>query len=566
MHQLHFLIDILILLAAAVVFVYLSRRLRTSPVLGYLAAGILIGPQALGLIETVEDKKPLAELGVVFLLFSIGLELSFRRLASMRREVFGLGTAQVVATGTVLTAGQWALGVNLTAAVVIGFGVALSSTAMVLQVLSERGELSSRMGRTAFSILLLQDIAIVPLLALLPLLGRAKGGATDWAAVGISVATAAGALAAIVVAGRYLLQPLFKAVAGLRTQEVFIAIILLAVLGTAWATEQVGLSMTLGAFLAGLMLAETEFRHQIEVDIRPFQGLLMGLFFITIGMSLDLRFAAQHIVALIALTALLLVIKAAIVYALIRWLMGLSTPLSLRVGLILAQGGEFALVLVAVGVRDDLVPDAVSQLMLAVVILSMATTPFLAMLGRWLSARLERSVAIGLAALEQENLDLVDHVIIAGFGRTGQTIARIAESHRIPYVVLDLNPTRVEEGRAKGLPIFYGDASRPELMWGVGIDRARAFVSSIDAEPAKVTQLVGLLHRRLPELKILVRARDETHAAALQRAGATAAVPDVLVSSLHLARSMVTAFGLPPTEMTKLIEDFQKEAPPQAAE
>ncbi len=566
MQQLHFLLDILVLLAAAVVFVYLSRRLRTSPVLGYLAAGLLIGPQALGLIQTVEDKKPLAELGVVFLLFSIGLELSFRRLASMRKEVFGLGSAQVIVTGTLLTAGQWALGVNLTAAAVIGFGVSLSSTAMVLQVLSERGELSSRMGRTAFSILLLQDIAIVPLLALLPLLGGAKGGATDWEAVGISVATAVGALAAILLVGRYLLQPLFKMVAGLRTQEVFIAIILLSVLGTAWATEQVGLSMTLGAFLAGLMLAETEFRHQIEVDIRPFQGLLMGLFFITIGMSLDLGFVVRHIDVVVALTAVLLVLKAAIIFALTRWLMGLSTALSLRVGLVLAQGGEFALVLVAVAVRDDLVPDAVSQLMLAIVTLSMATTPFLAILGRWLGTRLERAVAIGLAALEQENIDLVNHVIIAGFGRSGQTIARIAESHRIPYVVLDLNPARVEEGRAKGLPIFYGDASRPELLWGVGIDRARAFVSSIDGEPSKVTQLVGLLHRRLPELEILVRARDATHAAALQRAGATAAVPDVLVSSLHLARSMVSAFGLPPTEMADLIEEIQKEAPPQAAE
>ncbi len=559
MEHLSFLVDILVLLSAAVVFVYLSRRLRTSPVLGYLVAGILVGPQVFGLIDTVEDKRPLAELGVVFLLFSIGLELSFRRLASMRVEVFGLGSAQVLVTGTVLTGILWALGVNLTAAAVIGFGISLSSTAMVLQVLSERGELSSRMGRTAFSILLLQDIAIVPLLALLPLLGGAQGGATDWTAVGISVATAVGALAAILLVGRYLLQPLFKAVAGLRTQEVFIAIILLSVLGTAWATEQVGLSMTLGAFLAGLMLAETEFRHQIEVDIRPFQGLLMGLFFMTIGMSLELKFVGEHILAVVGLTAALLVLKAAIIFALVRWLMGLTTTLSLRVGLILAQGGEFALVLVAVAVRDDLVPNSVSQLMLAVVTLSMAATPFLAILGRWLGTRLERSMAIGLAALEQENLDLVDHVVIAGFGRSGQTIARIAETHRIPYVVLDLNPARVEEGRSRGLPIFYGDASRPELLWGVGIDRARAFVSSIDEDPAKVTQLVGLLHRRLPEIKILVRARDATHAAALQRAGAEAAVPDVLVSSLHLARSMVTAFDLPPTDMADLIAEFQKE-------
>lgn len=566
MDEFHFLLDILILLAAAVVFVYLSRRLRTSPVLGYLAAGILIGPHVLGLIQTVEDKKPLAELGVVFLLFSIGLELSFRRLASMRVEVFGLGTAQLIVTGAVLSGIQWALGVNLTAAVVIGFGLALSSTAMVLQVLSERGELSSRMGRTAFSILLLQDMAIVPLLALLPLLGGAKGGATDWEAVGISVATAVGALAAILVIGRFLLQPLFKMVAGLRTQEVFIAIILLAVLGTAWATEQVGLSMTLGAFLAGLMLAETEFRHQIEVDIRPFQGLLMGLFFITIGMTLQLSFVAEHILLVVTLTAALLLLKAVIIYALTRWLMGLAAPLSLRVAMILAQGGEFALVLVAVAVRDDLVPDAVSQMMLAVVVLSMATTPFLAALGRRLAARLERAVAIGLAALEQENLDLVDHVIIAGFGRAGQTIARIAESHRIPYVVLDLNPLRVEEGRSKGLPIFYGDAARPELLWGVGIDRARAFVSSIDEDPEKVTELVELLHRRLPDLRILARAHDAGHAAVLERAGASSAVPDVLVSSLHLARAMVTAFDIPPAEIADLLAEFQKEAVRQAAE
>jgi CPA2 family monovalent cation:H+ antiporter-2 len=539
MQQADFLRDILILLAAAVVMVFLVQRLRISAVLGYLAAGVMIGPHATGLISDVKAIHSLAELGVVFLLFSIGLELSFKRLAAMQTEVFGLGTAQVGITGSIVGVGVWLLGASPAAAVVIGCGVALSSTAIVLQLMAERGELSSRVGRTAFSILLLQDMAIVPMLALLPLLGGGTGGETDLGALAIAGAKAAGVVVALILVGRFLLSPLLRAIAALDTKEIFVAIVLLCVLGTGWATEQVGLSLTLGAFLAGLMVADTEFRHQVETDIRPFQGLLMGLFFIVIGMELNLAFGVEHWWQVLSLVAALIAVKAIVIFMLCRFLIGIHTGAAFNVALLLAQGGEFALVLISVAVRDDLVPTSVSQMVLSVVSVSMALTPFLAIAGRALARRMERQASIGLAAMETEYEDLRDHVIIAGFGRFGQTIAKILDTHKIPYIAFDMNPDRVQAGRAGNQSIHFGDATRLELLWGAGIDRAKAIVFTVDEAPTSVTGLVGMIRRKLPDLRIIVRARDEEHATDLDKAGATAAVPDALASSLHLARAVM---------------------------
>lgn len=555
MHGFDLLVEGVIILVAAIAVVYLFQRIKAGPVLGYLAAGAIIGPHALRLVSHVEAIQTLAEFGVVFLLFIVGLELSFRRLASMRTEVFGVGSAQVLLTAALVGAALAVIGVSWKAAAVIGFGVALSSTAVVLQILSERGELSGRLGRVSFSILLLQDLAIIPLLAVVPLLGDGGQGATEWREVAIAAAKAVAALAVILLVGRYLLTPLFRAVAEMHREELFFGITLLAVLGTATATQAVGLSLTLGAFLAGLMLAETEFRHQIEVTIRPFQGLLLGLFFMTIGMTVDLGYAVAHWWQVLLLLLGLVTIKAAVIAALC-YAIKMPAAVALRTGLVLAQASEFAFVLIAIAAREKIVPSDVQQMVLAVASLSMAATPFLAMLGLWLAGRIERVTRIGLAALEQENIDLQKHVVLAGYGRFGQMIARLLDVNRIPYVALDLDPKQVAEFKARGIPIHFGDATRPEILWGVGIDRASAIVLTTAKEPAGETRLVSLLRRRLPDLKIIARARDPQHAATLTAAGATEAVPDALASSLHLAQSVIRSFGLPEIDLNQLMSEY----------
>ncbi len=555
MHDFGPLGDSVIILIAAIAIVYVFHRLKVSPVLGYLAAGVLIGPYALSLISHREAVATLGELGVVFLLFIVGLELSFRRLAAMRTEVFGLGSAQVFITAGLAMLGLIGLGVGWKAALVIGFGIAMSSTAVVLQVLSDRGEMSSRMGRTAFSILLLQDLAIIPLLAIAPLLGDASQERTDWAKLALAFGTAAAALAVILLVGRYVLQPLFRAVAGMRRPELFVGITLLVVLGTAWATETVGLSLTLGAFLAGLMLAETEFRHQIEVELRPFEGLLLGLFFVTIGMTIDLGFALRNWWQVALLLLGLIAIKATVITLICR-IINLPLAVALRTGLLLAQASEFAFVLVAIAAREKIVPAEIRQMVLAVASLSMAATPFLVIAGRALAEKLEKSAKIGLAALEQEHLDLGEHVVIAGFGRFGQMIARLLNANRIPYVALDLNAARVGKLKQSGVPVSYGDAQRPEILWGVGIDRAQAIVITAHDDAAGEVRLVRQLRERLPNLVIVARARDGLHANALKAAGATAAVQDALASSLHLAQSVMRSVGLPEGDLNAMVLEY----------
>ncbi len=548
--------DGVVILVAAVAVVYIFYRLKAGPVLGYLAAGLLIGPHALGLVGHMRAIATLAELGVVFLLFIVGLELSFRRLSTMRVEVFGLGSAQVLITAALVAVASLALGVDWRTAFVIGFGIAMSSTAVVLQMLHDRGEMAGRMGRTAFSILLLQDLAIIPLLAIVPLLGDGSRGNTEWSAIAFAVGKAAVALAVILLVGRYLLRPLFRAVASMKREELFFAITLLVVLGTAWATEAAGLSLTLGAFLAGLMLAETEFRHQIEVDIRPFEGLLLGLFFVTIGMAVDLGYALEHWWQALLLLFGLIAIKAGVIAALCRGI-GLPLTLALRTGLILAQASEFAFVLISIGARENIVSVPVQQMVLTVASLSMAVTPLLSVLGRWLAQRLETMSRIGLAALEQEYLDLREHVIIAGFGRFGQMIARLLDAHRIPYVALDMNAARIAELKQRGLPVNFGDARRLEILWGIGIDRAKAVVITAGDDAGEV-RLVQSLRRRMPDLAIVARARDSKHAAALVAAGATEAVQDALASSLHLAQSVIRSVGLPEGDLSQMVSEYGK--------
>ncbi len=554
-----FLYEVVVFLGAAVVFVLVSRRLGVNPIIGYLAAGVLIGPHGLRLIADADSVRDLAELGIAFLLFSIGLELSAKRLSVLRRQIFGLGSAQFLVTALIIGAVTLSLGATIEAAVIVGGGLALSSTAIVLQLLSERGEIASRMGRISFSILLLQDLAAVPLLAMVPLLG---GGETDWGQLGVAAATASAAAVAIIVAGRLAIRPLFRAMGGERGPEMFVALTLLTVLGTGLIAEAVGLSLTLGAFLAGLLLAETEFRHQVEADIQPFRGLLLGLFFMTIGMSIDLGVVLRHWSLAGGLVVTLIVGKAMVLYALCR-IFGLSRAISVRTGLMLSQGGEFGFILIGGAMAAGVLPIEIGQICLVVISLTMMLTPLLANLGKRAAELVERQAAIGLAALEEENLDLEGHVIIAGFGRVGRNIARLLDSHRLPYVALDTDPARVRQGRAEGRSIFYGDASRPELLWGIGADRARAAVIAVNDDAAAM-RMVTLLRQKLPDLQILVRVRDPAQIEALNRAGASAIVPETLEASLALGRRLLTSLGMPEKDVVSALDALRSAGPDRA--
>ncbi len=491
--------DLLVFLLAPVVVVPLFRWLRCSPILGYLVAGILIGPHALGLIEELALTHTLAELGVAFLLFAIGLELSLERLRVMRRLVFGLGTLQVALSSAAIGIVARLAGADLAAAIVIGGALALSSTAFVLQLLVERGEQVARFGRTAFAILLFQDLAVVPLLAVVPVLALDQPSLIG--ALGLSALKAAIALGLIIAVGRLILRPVFRIVAGTRSPELFVSATLLVILGTGWLTTQGGLSLPLGAFLAGLLLSETEYRHQVEADIRAFRGLLLGLFFITVGLSMDLHVVAERWSLGLLLLASLLLGKATIIAGLCA---AFRLPLAdaLRIGLLLAQGGEFAFVLFEAALTHHILAPATGQMLLATVAASMIVTPLLAEAGRSLAQRLGRPAAGDLHALREDAGSLTDHVVVAGFGRVGQTVAKVLAAADIPYVALDLDLGRVRRCRAAGLPAFFGDASRVDVLAAAGAGRARAAVLTMD-QAAAVDRAVAALHQHFPELQDL---------------------------------------------------------------
>ncbi len=547
--------DFLIILVAAVVVVSLFRRLRASAVLGYLVAGALIGPSGLGLLRDIGATAGLAQLGVVFLLFSIGLELSIERLVALRRYVFGLGAAQVVVTTLAFSAALRALGLGSGAALILGSGLALSSTAVVLRMLIERRELGRAPGRIAFAVLLFQDLAVVPLLTLVPLLGHP--GAAILPALGGAFAKAAVALIVIVALGRLALRPTLRVVARGGTPELFTGIVLLVVLGVGWLTEQAGLSMALGAFLAGLLMAETEYRPQVEGDIQPFRGILLALFFMTVGMGLDLALLRDKLPLLLGLLMVLLLAKSSIL-ALLGRVFGLPLAVSAAVGIMLAQGSEFGFVVFSLARQAEVISSDTAQVAMLVVGLSMAVTPALLALGRAVLRRLERHPAVSHGSLTEEAEKISDHVIIAGFGRVGQTLGLLLEARFIPYVALDLNPELVAEARRRGRPVFFGDASRADVLKAAGLERARLAVSTLD-EPEIAGRAVGVLRQLMPALPILARGRDAPDCEKLVRAGATVAVPEIVEGSLQLGGVLLRQLGDSPDSVGQVLEQFRQE-------
>ncbi|RAL54119.1 hypothetical protein DM860_004590 [Cuscuta australis] len=556
------LLDVLWLLLASVIFVPAFQKIPGgSPVLGYLAAGILIGPYGLSIIHNVHGTKAIAEFGVVFLLFNIGLELSVERLSSMKKYVFGFGTAQVLVTAAV--AGMVAhifAAQHGPAAIVIGNGLALSSTAVVLQVLQERGESTSRHGQATFSVLLFQDLAVVVLLILIPLLSpnSSKGGVGFRAiaeALGLAAVKAIGAISAIIAVGRLLLRPTYKQIAENENAEIFSANTLLVILGTSLLTARAGLSMALGAFLAGLLLAETEFSLQVESDIAPYRGLLLGLFFMTVGMSIDPKLLLSNFPVIMGALSLLIVGKTILV-ALVGRLFGISIVSAIRVGLLLAPGGEFAFVAFGEAVNQGILSSRLSSLLFLVVGISMAITPWLAAGGQLIASHFELQDVRSLLPVESETDDLQDHIIICGFGRVGQIIAQLLSERLIPFVALDVRSDRVAVGRALDLPVFFGDAGSREVLHKVGADRACAAAITLDT-PGANYRTVWALNKYFPNVKTFVRAHDVDHGINLEKAGATAVVPETLEPSLQLAAAVIVEAKLPMSEIAATINEFR---------
>lgn len=541
------LTDIALFLACAVVFVPLFRWLRLGAVLGYLAAGIVIGPSLLGLIKDVEQVMHFSEFGVVLLLFVIGLELQPSRLWTLRRAVFGLGGAQVLLTTALLGGIGWMLGLTGQTALVIGFGLAMSSTAFVLQMLAEKKELTARHGRLAFAILLFQDLSVIPFLALIPLLApqaAPSGAMQDW----MEVIKIIGIFALLIAAGRYILQPLLRLIALTDTPEIFTAAALLVVIATALCMQAVGLSMSLGAFTAGVLLADSEYRHELQADIEPFKGLLLGLFFIAVGMSADIRLLWTEPALVLGLTAGLLLGKGLTLYGLGR-LMGLPRGSARSLAFALPQGGEFAFVLFGIAVGAGVLSAELRTLMIMVVTLSMIATPLLyALQARWQDGSETRAY---------DDIGPQEHdVVIAGFGPFGQIVGRILRLKRIPFTVLDKDSEQVDFVRKFGNKIFYGDASRLDLLRAAELHKARLFVLAIPDVEASV-QVATTVRRHFPHVRIFAMAVNRLHALNLMDVGVEQVIRRSYFSSLEMTRQLLLALGDGPEAVEHLLQTFR---------
>lgn len=531
------------------------RRLGISPVLGYLAAGAIIGPLGLGSLEyewpllrwlTIRDAQHvagIAEFGVVFLLFLIGLELSVQRLSTMRRLVFGLGGLQVVITSTVLSGGLMLIGTKPAAAVVLGLCFALSSTAIVLEVLSQQRRLSTSAGRAAFSVLLAQDLAVIPLFLIIAALGMADGASSSGAilaGIATALAQALVALLVIVAIGRYVLRPFLRLVAETGASELFIAATLFVVVGSGVGAAIAGLSMALGAFVAGLMLAETEYRKHIEIIIEPFKALLLGVFFFTIGMRIDVRAVLSHPMEIGAAVLLLIAVKTAIVFPLIRYFR-LPRAIAFEVSPILGPGGEFAFVGIGLASAANIVSDAVAGFALAVTALGMALIPVLHYLGRKAAGQVTDPPPAELAL---PPLSETNHTIVVGYGRVGRLVADMLERHGQAYIATDSDVSTVADERRRGRPIYFGDATEPGYLERCGLDVAKALVLTIHDQKA-INNIVESVRHEWPELTIVARARDAEHARHLYSIGVTDAVPETIEASLQLSEAVLVGIGIP---------------------
>jgi monovalent cation:proton antiporter-2 (CPA2) family protein len=543
------LAQIAIFLAAAVIAIPIFRRFKLGSVLGYLTAGIIIGPASLGLIESVDATQQIAEFGIVLLMFVIGLELQPSRLWVLRKPIFGLGSAQVALTTIGIGLGTFFIFQQTwQAALVIGFGLSMSSTALALQLLAERGQLNSQFGRSSFSILLFQDISVMPALALLPLLGVAalKTGGPG----GFLVLKFIAVLATVVIGGRYVLRPMLRIVAATKVAEAMTAAGLLVVLGTALLVSQVGLSLSLGAFLAGVLLADSEFRHELEADIEPFKGLLLGLFFISVGMSANLGLVREKPALIIALTVAFMLLKVGVLFAVGR-ISGLSPAASRGLAISLPSGGEFAFVLFGLAATLHIMDKEIAELLVLVVTGSMILSPVLLAL---FDVTFKPKESDGRPF--DTPVELYPKVIIAGFGRFGQIVGRILRAKNIPFTALEASQTQVDFLRRFGNQVYYGDASRLELLRAAHAENAEVFVLAIDDADASV-RTAELIRQHFPNLKIFARARNRQHAFRLMDLDVRYTIRETLVSSLELTVQVLEALGLSKAKSVETVAQFR---------
>lgn len=547
--------DTLVVLGTAGVVVPLMHRLKVGPVLGFLMAGVLLGPFGLGRLDatvpgihwvTIQNREEIAgiaDFGVVFLLFVIGLELSIARLVSMRRLVFGLGSLQVILSGALIGAAALQMGLKPAAALVLGASLALSSTAVVVEVLAEQKRLTSTTGRTAFSILLLQDLAVVPILFMVETLGGGGGiGRSVWIDLGYSLLQGLVAVAVIVVIGRTLLKPLFRVVAETRSAELFMATILFVAIGTGVVTALAGISMALGAFVSGLLLAETEYRRAIEATIEPFKGLLLGVFFFSVGMSIDLDHVVAHPVAILAGAFALVAIKG-VVTTLGARLFGVPPSHAVKTGLLIGAGGEFAFIVVDLALGYRLFDPAIGTYVVAVVSISMAAIPLFDVVGRQLSREIDRRVPPDPALLVAPPEDAAARALVVGYGRVGELVGAMLDEHGIRYLAVDRDAGNVVDARRKDKPVYYGDAAHPLFLRSCGIETASSVIVTVNSSSA-VDAIVEAVRLMRPDVPLVVRARDADHARKLYRKGVTDAVPETIEASLQLSEAALVGLGV----------------------
>ncbi|WP_016917097.1 monovalent cation:proton antiporter-2 (CPA2) family protein [Rickettsia honei] len=552
----HILINVIILLGTAVFIVAILKRLRLSPVLGYLIAGAAIGDHGLKIV-TYDQTKLLGELGVVFLLFAIGLELSFERLKAMRRYVFGLGSLQVLTTAIVIAGAMVLIDGNSSAAIITGGGLALSSTALVMQVIEENRSQSTQIGRVSLAILLLQDLAVVPLLVIVPLLaGNSKASLA--VALGIALLKAVTALLTIFIVGRVFLRPVFSFISSEsnNASELPISMTLLIVLSAAWATETFGLSLALGAFVAGVLVAETEFRLQAEESIYPFKSLFLGLFFMTVGMNIDALEMYEKISHILTLSIALIGIKTLIITAFCI-LFGFNKGVAFYSGLLLSQGGEFGFILFSLGKDSGVLEESTADILLLVVTFTMALTPLLAALGQKIAEKVDKGLGkTPTQMIELGARDLTNHIIIAGLGNTGKMVARVLEAEGISYVILDLDDDRVKEELSNGLPVFKGDVSQADTLKALGTERAFTIILTMNNQ-VTIKKSLKTISGNYQDIPVVVKLKNLKNAREFYDLGATTIIPESYETGLQIGGTVLKNIGISEQEINRIKVQFR---------
>ncbi len=546
------LFELFLILTAAIIAVPIAHKLRANSIIGFLIGGFFIGPFGFGLISEREDISTVAELGVVFLLFMIGLALSRDRLRVIGGRFAGLGVLQILVSMAALLGLLVVMEFPLPTALVIAGALALSSTAIILKQLSDDKQLNTRFGRAALAILLLQDVAVGPFLIMVQAAGDAGTETSPW----MSILLGFGSVALLLLVGRYVLPRLFRYIASLKNPELFAIGTLFVVLAASTLTEVSGLSMALGAFIAGVMLAETEFRHQIEADISPFRGVFLSLFFMSVGMSVDADVVYNEFGTIVMWLVLLLVIKTAVLFVLARAIR-FETGLAIRVAMSLAAGGEFAFVMFALAAQNGAVPLEMAAMLIPVVAISMALTPTLISLGHKIEEKLHPKEEDQLGKIAEESEGIHQHVLVIGSGRVGRVLARLLKTRNIPFLVLDSDAQQVSRGRAEGLPVYFADGSRPETFRAAHTDEAKIAVVAM-GNPHATEKTVALLRQHYPHLKIFARAQDITHIGPLSRHGADAAIPEVLETGLRLSDHVLAACDVPQEDIDAEIAKFRR--------